>query len=84
MGRTPKPLNILCIGIWGDEFVELADMGHTVDYDLATLPLTEYDVIFGPHCWRMTVDHMKYLPNSLSEARAARYAVQRPSEEANK
>ena len=75
MGRTPKPLRILCIGIWGDEFVKLSNQGHQVDKAdlLDQVQFSEYDIILGPTCHLMDEQHRKYLLLALSEARRRRY-----------
>lgn len=78
MGTTSKPLHILCIGLWGEEFVALQAQGHTVHragvamedrYRLTEHELTSYDLIVGPTCWRLRPDLLKYLPLALKEAR---------------
>ena len=71
---TPKPLTLLVVGIWGDEFVALQDKGHTLDHDEPTRPLTEYDAILGPRCRLMDLQHMKYLPLAETEIRRAKYS----------
>ena len=73
MGKSQKPLTILCLGIWGDEFVALQDKGHMIDHNEPTRPVMEYDLVFGPYCWMLTPEHMKYLPLALTEARRRRY-----------
>ena len=79
MGKTPKPLRILCVGIWGDEFVKLADQGHQVDdantlvFDDGRAEFSDYDLILGPTCHRMDEAHRRYLSLAIAEARRVRY-----------
>ncbi len=73
MGKSSKPLRILSIGYWSDFLIKLIDQGHTVDKDEPTLPLTEYDIVWGPTCWLMDSQHEKYEPLAITEARKKRY-----------
>ncbi len=85
MGKTPVPLTILCVGIWGKEFEQLQAQGHTV-YSSEEFPASEgvrlqtYDLIVGPTCWRVLPEHMRYFNLALKEARAAKKAKKRPKE----
>jgi hypothetical protein len=71
MGKTPTPLKIIVArelmeadpGVWA----ELAKQGHEI-----TLDEGEYDIAFGPRCWRLFPKLSKYIPLALKEARAAK------------
>ena len=79
MGKTPKPLTILAIGLAWEELNKLAEQGHTVDICTTrqaanTLnDFTKYDLIIGPTCHRMDDAHRKYLSLAIAEARRVRY-----------
>ena len=79
MGKSQRPLNVLCIG---EEFTELhafADKGYRIDVITDTcspcFPLAwkDYDLILGPRCHRMDDAHRKYLSLAIAEARRVRY-----------
>ena len=77
MGRTPKPLQI-----WVDEtiyqaevFEPLAKQGHLIvtGQGLGDYVMTDFDLMLGPQCWRMTPDLLKHLDLAVAGARALRY-----------
>mgnify|MGYP001618448297 CR=1 FL=1 len=85
MGKTPKPLTILChpdIAKWG-EVQKLAEQGHTVVQDfmvqgqsedhMLRIDLSRWDLILAPTAWHMTPKHRKYLPLAVAAARKQRY-----------
>lgn len=79
MGRTPKPLTILChpdIAAW-EEVQVLAQQGHQIvvpfDLKIANVPFESLDLILGPHCWRMDTPHRKYLSLAITAGRRYRY-----------
>jgi hypothetical protein len=79
MGRTPKPLRILHIGLKWEELTALVTQGHTVD-DANTIVFgdgranfADYDIILGPTCWLMDDAHRKYVKDAIAEARRRRY-----------
>lgn len=77
---TTKPVRILAVG-FGElppELLALREEGHTVAVPIFTDddkwyndPLDTYDLILGPKCWRISPQHMKFLPLAIKEARAA-------------
>lgn len=78
MGKTSKPIAILCIGCEPLELYSLVDQGHRIDVITETanpcFPLAweQYDVIIGPKCWRWLPDISgKWINLLLKEARAA-------------
>ena len=78
MGRTPKPLTILChpdIAKWG-EVQKLIEQGHTVILmnDVVTETFNNPDLILGHNAWHMTPKHRKYLPLAIAAARKQRYS----------
>ena len=66
---TTKPVHIGVIGMdITPELQALIDAGHTVE----VLPVPEeVDMVMGPKCWRISQEHMKFLPLAIKEARAA-------------
>jgi len=79
-GRNPKPLMILCHpDLQGyPQIQELVTKGHTVQWgneDWASL--ADYDLVLGWNCWRMSSDLLKYLPEAVKGARAAKYGVRK-------
>lgn len=71
MGRTQKPLKILCfppVDSW-EEIGELREQGHRI---LLFDPL-DMDLILGPRAWRMDEEHRQYLDLAIKEARKVRY-----------
>ena len=83
MGKSPKPLTILChpdIAAW-EEVVKLAEQGHTVIVNSGQF-VTEVgtftpDLILDPYAWRMDTQHRKYLPLAIAAGRAKRYPKER-------
>jgi hypothetical protein len=74
MGKTSVPLKILLVGMAkGPEMEALEAMGHVVNE--ANM---EYDLIMGPHCYRILPQHMKFLTLALKEARAHAKALKVP------
>ena len=75
MGKTPKPLTILAIGLEWEELDKLVEQGHTVELvNLGFMGrLTDFDLILGPTCHRMDEAHRKYLSLAIAEARRVRY-----------
>lgn len=79
MGKSPKPLTILChpdIAAW-EEVQKLAEQGHRV---IATnswfengIDDEEPDLILHPIAWRMDPAHRKYLKLAVDAARKKRY-----------
>ena len=79
MGRTPKPLTILChpdIAAW-EEVQGLAAQGHTVVSTTTPIPegvtVVNVDLILHPKAWRMDPAHRKYLKLAVDAARKLRY-----------
>ncbi len=86
MGRTPKPLKILVIGLpynvlkfeW-EELNDLVAQGHEVHnadsyvFDEDRAQHSDYDLVLGPTCWLMDEQHRKYLDLAIKTARARRY-----------
>ena len=77
MGKTPKPLQI-----WVDHrlwdpliFQPLIDQGHLVVQgdDLCNYIPSDFDLMLGMQCWRMTNDLLKHLPLAIRGARDLRY-----------
>ena len=80
MGKSPKPLRILVTDstmLGWDELVRLQQQGHTVvgldwlrgleDFD------PQFDIVIGPHCWRMDDNLRPFLDLAIKEARARAY-----------
>ena len=79
MGRTPKPLTILChpdIAAW-EEVQGLAAQGHAIwtagSQLLDPESLSKFDLILHPKAWRMDPAHRKYLKLAVDAARKLRY-----------
>ena len=78
MGKTPKPLTILChpdIAAW-DEIEALGKQGHAIVLTEGEAKFTEsgeVDLILHPCAWRMDPAHRKYLPLAIAAGRAHRY-----------
>ena len=73
MGKTNKPHRFLIHPslIESPEVQELIAKGHEIDagpMEAGADPWA-YDAILGPTCWRMTLQHMKYLPLTVEEIR---------------
>ena len=76
MGKSPKPLTILChpdIAAW-DEVLKLSDQGHRIiaGESVASL-LKEVDLVLAPTAWRMDPAHRKYLSLAIAAGRKKRY-----------
>ena len=88
MGRTPKPLSILAIGLDWPELESLRAQGHVVSYsprdvhpaEQAIGPPANYDIVIGPNCWLMDEQHRKYLDLAIAEARRRRYPTETKNE----
>ena len=78
MGKTPKPLTILChpdIAAW-EEMQGLADQGHrlvSTESGLVELGGDKPDLILHPCAWRMDAAHRKYLALAIAAGRKKRY-----------
>lgn len=73
---TTKPVWILAIGMdKTPELYAMAEDGHTVhdwmEFEQGGYEIHRYDVVLGPKCWRISPEHMKFLPLAIKEARAA-------------
>lgn len=76
MGRTPKPLALLCSPtIYGwDEVQALKAQGHLVEvFTEASLPFAQYDLILAPNGWYCDQQHRPYLDLAIKAARKKRY-----------
>ena len=78
MGKTPKPLTILChpdIAKWG-EVQKLAEQGHRVliSFSECGEEWENVDLILSANAWHMTPKHRKYLPLAVAAARRQRYS----------
>ena len=85
MGKTPKPLTILChpmIYAW-DEVQALKAQGHRIDSfaDLDLESPMEYDLILSPTAWYCDGHHRPYLPLAIKAARVKRYGKSRKDED---
>lgn len=72
---TTKPVSILVLGMdLTPELLALRAEGHAVHHSTVidfNPEAAEYDLILGPKCWRISPEHMKFLPLAIKEARAA-------------
>ena len=71
MGKTSKPLSILVEHSLGKtkEIEDLKEKGHNI----VTVQEHQYDLVLGPHCWRMTHELLPYLETAIKRARVERY-----------
>ena len=80
MGRTPKPLTIWVPEGWKQkpEIQALVDKGHDIreGYLMGStggIGMEDFDLIFGPNCWKMDARLIKYLDLAVKAARAIKY-----------
>lgn len=79
MGKTPKPLTIICsesIAQW-PEMLKLKEQGHVIatwqDVRIASVKPEEADIIFAENAHRMGEHERKWLPDAITEGRKHRY-----------
>lgn len=79
MGRTPKPLTILCsdeVAGW-EEIIKLREQGHTIltwfDVAHSGFKPDDIDLIVDGRCWRMNKDLRPYVELAIKEGRKVRY-----------
>lgn len=62
MGKTSKPISILCMDkelFQSESIKQFIDKGHHIsispssDIEFESFLLTDYDVVIGPRCWRI-------------------------------
>lgn len=71
MGKTPKPLRFLIdqdIAHW-PEWEELRAQGHKITCGIPS----DYDLVMGPTCWRLTEWHRPYLEAAIKAMREQKY-----------
>ncbi len=64
VGRTSKPVRILCLDKDLYESAEVQDLmakGHPVEVPHDNLDLADYDLILGRRAWYCDTKHLKYL-----------------------
>ena len=77
MAKSSKPLAIAVHpDLYGNEdaWQGLADKGHGI---VECPLLKEFDIVFGPNCFRMTPTLLKYLPLAIKGVRAIKYPVKK-------
>jgi hypothetical protein len=68
-GKTTKPITILVHPDLADEFVGEQQVGHIVTIGDK---MSQYDMIVGPNCWRMTKELLKHKDIAIKAARGAK------------
>ena len=77
MGKSPKPLTILAVGLEPHVIEDLKRRGHTVVtpefQGLVVSRMTDYDLILGPNCMRFLPGMAQFLDSFIKGARAVTY-----------